>query len=170
MNKKDFAEKILKGRMAETLVEELLRESGNTVYRFGYEAIMQNLPQLKKSFDTDDDTVERIRAIPDFIVIDKNNRPLLLEVKYRWNSNLHDDDHERLRRIKEYWKAKMIFVNRIEKPFFRVSNPPYVDDAGNLQWKPLIKDTDWKISTEVYEKFEGLVDKYLTPTLIEEKP
>ena len=43
----NFAEGILKGRMAETLIEELLKKSGNTVYRFGYEAIMQNLTQLQ---------------------------------------------------------------------------------------------------------------------------
>lgn len=41
-------ENILKGRMAEGLVEELLKESGNKVYRFGYEAILQNLTQLEK--------------------------------------------------------------------------------------------------------------------------
>ena len=168
MAQKDFAESILKGRMAETLVEELLRESGNTVYRFGYEAIMQNLPQLKKSFDAHDDMSERIRAIPDFIVIDKRGNPLLLEVKYRWNAKLHDDDYERLKRIKTFWNAKMIFVNRIEKPYFRISNPPYVDDVGNLNSRPLVGDDDWKISKETYEKFEALVEKYLTPALLSE--
>jgi len=30
-------ENILKGRMAESLVEELLKKCGNKVYRFGYE-------------------------------------------------------------------------------------------------------------------------------------
>lgn len=56
-------EKMLKGRMAETMVEELLKKSGNTVYRFGYEAIMQNLTQLKRNFDAHSDAGERIRAI-----------------------------------------------------------------------------------------------------------
>lgn len=36
-------EKMLKGRMAESMVEELLKRSDNKVYRFGYEAILQNL-------------------------------------------------------------------------------------------------------------------------------
>lgn len=38
-------ESMLKGRIAEALVEELLRQSGNIVHRFGYEAIVQNLVQ-----------------------------------------------------------------------------------------------------------------------------
>jgi len=56
-------EKIAKGRMAETMIEELLKKSGNTVYRFGYEAIMQNLTQIKKNFDAHSDAGEKIRAI-----------------------------------------------------------------------------------------------------------
>jgi hypothetical protein len=51
MNQNNFAEGMLKGRMAETLFEELMRRSGNIVYRFGYEAIVQNLVQLEKQFD-----------------------------------------------------------------------------------------------------------------------
>ena len=58
----NFAEGILKGRMAETLIEELLKKSGNTVYRFGYEAIMQNLTQLQKSFDIHSEMGEKIRT------------------------------------------------------------------------------------------------------------
>ena len=38
-------ENVIKGRIAEALVEELLRSSGNKVYRFGYESILQNLTQ-----------------------------------------------------------------------------------------------------------------------------
>ena len=37
--------------MAETLFEELMKSSGNIVYRFGYEAIVQNLTQLAEKFD-----------------------------------------------------------------------------------------------------------------------
>jgi len=173
MNKKDiistdnFGESMLKGRMAETLVEELLRKSGNTIYRFGYEAIMQNLIQIKKSFDAHSDVGERIRAIPDFIAIDKNGNPILLEVKYRWNGKIHPDDKERLKKIQNFWNAKIIFVNCSEKPFFRISVPPYLDEKGNLISKPLIEETLWKIDKNIYDEFEAIVKKYLTPTLIQ---
>src|SRR3972149_1299879 len=115
MNQSNFAESMLKGRMAETLVEELLRKSGNAVYRFGYEAIIQNLAQIQQSFDRHTDAGERIRAIPDFIVIDVNSEPVFLEVKFRWNGKLHPDDMERLKRIKDFWSAKILFVNCSEK-------------------------------------------------------
>jgi hypothetical protein len=165
MDKNNFAEGMLKGRMAETLVEELLRKSGNTVYRFGYEAIMQNLTQIKRNFDAHSDVGEKIRAIPDFIVIRGDGEPIFLEVKYRWNGQLHDDDLERLRKIGEFWSAKIIFVNSLKKPFFRISSPPYISASRKLTYGPLLNETSWKIDPVVYDEFEGLVSKYLSQTL-----
>lgn len=164
-NNKDYAEGMLKGRMAETLVDELLRKSGNTVYRFGYEAILQNLTQIKKAFDLHSEVGQRIRAIPDFIVIGKDGNPIFVEVKFRWNGKLHDNDKVSIERIKHFWSAKMIFVNCSEKPYFRVSETPYVDNEGNLVSKALTDDPDWKIDPVVYSEFESLVEKYLSPTL-----
>ncbi len=166
MIQNNFAEGMLKGRMAETLVDELLRKSGNTVYRFGYEAILQNLSQIKQAFEAHSEVGEKIRAIPDFIVIDKNGNPIFLEVKFRWDSKLHKKDKERLERIKKFWNAKMIFVNCSQKPFFRISDPPYVDEDGSLISKPLIDEMSWKIDKNVYDDFEVLVGKYLAPILI----
>jgi hypothetical protein len=158
-------ESMLKGRMAESMVEELLKKSGNTVYRFGYEAIMQNLTQIKKSFDAHSDAGERIRCIPDFIVIDKDGNPIFLEVKFRWNGLLHSDDLLRLKKIGSFWNAKIIFVSSLKKPYFQVSIPPYIDEKGILIAKPLLKETSWKIDSAVYDEVEKLVAKYLSPTL-----
>lgn len=169
MAQNNFAEGMLKGRMAETLVEELIRKSGNTVYRFGYEAILQNLSQIKKAFDAHSEVGEKIRAIPDFIVIDVDGNPVFLEVKFRWDGKLHSDDIARLDKIKHFWKAKMIFVNCSSKPYFHVSDSPYIDENSNLISKPLIEETLWKIDKGIYDEFEDLVEKYLTPTLINVK-
>src|SRR3989344_8269239 len=157
MNQNNFAESMLKGRMAETLVDELLRKSGNTIYRFGYEAIIQNLSQIQQSFDRHTEAGERIRAIPDFIVIDLKGEPIFLEVKFRWNAQLHDDDKKRLERINKFWKAKIIIVNCSQKPFFQISNPPYIDEKGDIKRKPLMEETAWKIDKDIYNEFEGLV-------------
>lgn len=165
-NQNNFAESMLKGRMAETLVEELLRKSDNTVYRFGYEAILQNLSQIKKAFDVHTEVGKKIRALPDFIVIDTKGDPIFLEVKFRANGVPHDDDTERLDRVKKFWNAKMIFVNCSKKPFFRVSDPPYFGEDGKFISKPLIEEGEWKIDKEVYKKYESLVEKYLGQALV----
>jgi hypothetical protein len=158
-------EAMLKGRMAETLVEELLKKSGNKVYRFGYEAILQNLSQIQKSFENHSEAGERIRAIPDFIVIDEHDTPIFLEVKFRGNGELHNHDNERLERIKTFWKAKIIFVNCKRRPFFEVSTPPYFQN-GLFEKTPLEKEAAWKIDADAYRAAEVLVEKYLSKPLI----
>lgn len=164
-------ESILKGRMAETLVEELLKKSGNIVYRFGYEAIVQNLTQLKGSFDKYNEVGERIRAIPDFIVIDKKGKPTFIEVKFRWRPDepLHNESVSILERVAKYWGAHIVFVNCWEQPYFRICESPYFDKNKQLISKPITSVIEWNIKKEVYNEYETLVYKYLTPTLIPKK-
>lgn len=159
---------MLKGRMAETLFEELMRQSGNIVYRFGYEAIVQNLTQLEEKFDRYSEVGERIRAIPDFIVIDRKGRPEFVEVKFRWkpDNELHAESVKILEHVAKYWNAKVVFVNCWEQPYFRICEPPYFDNNKRLLTRPLLEEKEWKIDKKIYEEYEELVHKYLTPTLI----
>lgn len=70
-------EEVLKGRVAETLVNELLRACGNRVYRFGYETVLQNLTQLEQTFERYTATSKIIRSIPDLVVVNKKGEPFL---------------------------------------------------------------------------------------------
>ena len=160
---------MLKGRMAETLVEELLKKSGNVVYRFGYEAIVQNLAMLTDTFNHHSEVGEKIRATPDFIVVSKKGNPVFVEVKFRWKPELHSNDYEMIKRIEKFWNAIIIFVNCWKQPYFRISKLPYLDKKKNLILKPLISIVDWNINTSVYNEYEELVYRYLTPTLIPTK-
>ena len=162
---------MLKGRMAETLVEELLRQSGNVVYRFGYESIVQNLAQLANSFDHNSEIGEKIRAIPDFIVVDRKGKPDFVEVKFRYRVDmaLYDETIKIIERIDKFWKAKIIFVNCWEQPYFRISEPPYLNKDKKLRLKPLLEEKNWRIDKKLYDDYEELVHKYLGPTLIPSK-
>src|SRR3990167_1311736 len=161
-------ESMLKGRMAETLFEELMRQSGNIVYRFGYEAIVQNLTQLEEKFDRYSEVGERIRAIPDFIVVDRKGNPEFVEVKFRWkpDNELHSDSVKILEHVAKYWNAKVVFINCWEQPYFRICEPPYFDSNKKLVARPLLEEKEWKIEKKLYDEYEELVHKYLTPTLI----
>ena len=170
MNQNHFdPENMLKGRMAETLVEDLLKQSGNLVYRFGYEAILQNLTQIEKNFDRNSDVGQRISSIPDFVVIGTDDNPVLIEVKFRWDGKTFGDDKKKFEKINEFWNAKIIIVNKTEKPYFRISYPPYLDKEGNFVCKPLLDEDCIKINKETYDKFESLVEKYLKINLVSEK-
>ncbi len=154
--------------MAETLFEELMKQSGNTVYRFGYESTVQNLAQLEEKFDRYNEVGEKIRSIPDFIVLDKNGTPTLVEVKFRFKAELHPNDFSKFELLDKFWKAKLVLINCWEQPYFRISNPPYIKNK-KLVLSPLIEEKNWKIDKKIYDEFEILVHKYLAPTLIPRK-
>ena len=146
-------------------------QSDNVVYRFGYETIVKNLAQLANSFDHDSEVGEKIRAIPDFIVVDRKGSPNFVEVKFRYRVDmaLYDETIKIIERIDKFWKAKIIFVNCWEQPYFRVSEPPYLDKNKKLRLKPLLEEKNWRIDKKIYDDYEELVHKYLSPTLIPSK-
>jgi len=152
-------ENILKGRIAEGLVEELLKQCGNKVYRFGYETILQNLTQIDKSFDRESEIGRKIRSIPDFIVINEQGRPFFIEVKFRTEFLPYRKDVDRFDSIEKLWNPKIIIVT-VEKPYFMISNNPPQKEEGNWNWEPLRNNQDLGIKKDVLEKFEKLVEKY----------
>ena len=159
-------ENMLKGRIAETLIEELLRQSGNIVYRFGYEAIVQNLVQFEESFDRNSEVGERIRVMPDFVVIDEEGNPAFVEVKFRRKPELYKSDYDKFEKINKLWSAKLILVNCHEQPYFRVLDPPYFDKNKNLIQRPLLQETRWEIDRELYDIYENLVYRYLSNSMV----
>lgn len=164
--KQEWRETSLKGRMAESLVYDLLKESGNEVYKIGYEAILPGLARIEESFKRNSEVGEKIRSIPDFFVIDKAENPYLIEVKFRWNPAGHENDIKILYRIKSAWKECFVFfVNCSEKPYFRASKDPFMDNSGQLITESVQNFKNFGITQELLDKFDVLVEKYLTPTL-----
>lgn len=146
-------EKTIKGRMAECLVEELLKHSGNKVYRFGYEAVMQNLSQMDEAkLDHDSEIGRKIRITPDFIVVNKNNVPYFIEVKFRTDARVWERD---IKLIESFWEAKIIMVT-VSKPYFRILDTK----KGNRKWIALEKDRALDIDGIVLGKCNKLVEKY----------
>jgi hypothetical protein len=152
-------ENLLKGRMAESLVEELLKQCENKVYRFGYEAVLQNLTQLEKVFDRESEVGQRIKSIPDFIVINKEGRPFFVEVTFHTKFVVYNEDIRKIELIEKFWKAKIIIVTP-EKPYFRISSSPYLNKEQKWDWIPLEEDKDLNITSDALNQFNKLVEKY----------
>lgn len=151
------SENLLKGRMAETLVDELLRSAGNKVYRFGYEAVIQNLTQIEPVFDRRSEVGQQISSIPDFLVLNTFGQPFFVEVKFR--SDPQWWDIRMLKIIEKFWKAKVILVT-LKKPYFRLVQPPYFDERRELLFGNLAEDKDLNITSEDLERFGPLVERY----------
>lgn len=156
---------VVKGRIAETLVNELLRACGNKVFRFGYEAILQNLTQLEQIFQKDNETSDIIRSIPDFVVVNKNGEPIFVEVKFRKIGMFYEKEIDFISSRVKYWNCKVILVSPVV-PYYRVfdtssfSNRKFFKDNAEIKFLPIDEVVEFHIKSKILEEFEQLVKKY----------
>lgn len=86
-----FSENSIKGRVAETIIQELFLAHGFNVFHYGMERSIPGIAQLTRK--TTGPVNDRIRSMPDFVVQDpRNNRLHFVEVKYRASGAFSIDD------------------------------------------------------------------------------
>ncbi|MFT6841915.1 MAG: hypothetical protein ACJASR_000678 [Psychroserpens sp.] len=83
---------VIKGRIAETIVEELFRSLDFQVFSYGMENSIPGIKDLLKGVRGD--VSKNIRQMPDFVVF-KDNMAHFIEVKYRASGELKLNDIER---------------------------------------------------------------------------
>lgn len=161
----NFSKNLIKGRIAETLFEQMLRDAGCfTILSFGYENI---IPELAHRHDDirAQETMEIIRRAPDFAVINNETHDVyLIEVKYlmKPSENIILKDAERMF---QSWKPSYLFLatpegfyfdkasdivknNGIIKPFYH----PQISKELQLKYTQLLND--FIIPNEQIEKIE----------------
>ena len=149
-----FASNVVKGRIAETLVEEMFKKSKYQVYRFGYEAILQNISQINVDI-RDSETKDKIRSIPDFIVVSPHGSVQLIEVKYSSDGKLNKDN---LKKYLDFWSEARIVLVSSKKPHFQISYIRNFMKDGKLY--PLENDKFTTIDPNIIEKFSEVVQEY----------
>ena len=118
MNNIGFTRNLIKGKIAELVFENMLREAGIfTVLHFGYEYI---LPELAKgnTFDRESETMKAIRRAPDFAIINNETKQVhLIEVKYK---HTLDEKYvfEDALKMSESWNPSFIFLATKEGFYF----------------------------------------------------
>lgn len=87
-----YKESMIKGRIAETLVEELFLSGGYEVYRYGMENTVPGITKKLKRIKND--VSYKIRNMPDFVIQDSKDRDKLffVEVKFRKSEKFDRDD------------------------------------------------------------------------------
>ena len=81
----------IKGRVAETIIQELFLAHGFNVFHYGMERSIPGIAQLTRK--TRGAVNDRIRSMPDFVVQDQRNQRLhFVEVKYRANGAFSIED------------------------------------------------------------------------------
>ncbi|MEK6932718.1 MAG: hypothetical protein AABW56_02890 [Nanoarchaeota archaeon] len=153
-SKTSFASNVVKGRIAETLVEEMFKKSGYKVYRFGYEAILQNISQSNIDIK-DSETKEKIRSIPDFVVVSPKGSIQLIEVKYSADGIL---SKLKLKKYLEFWNEARVILVSSKEPYFSISYIRHF--MKNEKLYPLENDKFTTIDPEIIKKFSEIVKEY----------
>jgi len=156
----------LKAKMARSLVSDLLLESGNDIYPLGFDSAVPRSFAIEDAVERNKRLAEKLRLIPDFLVLDTKGHPHVVDVRFRWSPEGHVTDAKKLSKIAQSWEETMIiFVNCSEKPYFRLSHAPYLNKKGSIITVPLENFENFGISRAHIAEFEELVLKYLSPTL-----
>jgi len=117
MNNLTFARNLVKGKIAETVFAQMLRETKTfTVLEFGYEKIIPELVQ--QGYNQENGIIQTLRSAPDFAVINQVTKKVhLIEVKY-----LRSMNPEFIRgyaeRMAKSWNPSYLFVATLDGFYF----------------------------------------------------
>lgn len=102
-----FSENMIKGRIAETLIEQLFLTFGFGVYRYGME---NTIPAIMKDLGNNNgDVALNIRRMPDFVVRDKSGKFHFIEVKFKADETFKFED---LKENYPYENAYIVLVSK----------------------------------------------------------
>lgn len=88
---KNYRYNVIKGRIAETLVQELFLSLGYNVFRYGMENTIPGIMELLRGVRSD--VSKHIRSMPDFVMQNpKTDEVYFIEVKFRANGEFKAKD------------------------------------------------------------------------------
>ncbi|MDO8609081.1 MAG: hypothetical protein Q7R95_00900 [bacterium] len=151
-----FSRNLVKGRIAETLFEQMLRDAGGfTILAFGYESVLPELAHRQHDIHVEE-TMEIIRRAPDFAVIDNaTHEVFLIEVKYV----MHPKPEwviKDAQKIHDSWKPSYLFL-ATPKGFFFDKASVIVQNDGIIN--PLNHP---RISNDLQGKYTKLLNQFIT--------
>ena len=107
-DQKKYRYNMIKGRIAETLVQELFLSLGYNVFRFGMENTIPGIMELLRGVRSD--VAHEIRRMPDFVMQNPNTKEVyFMEVKFRASGEFKMKD---LPKNYPYTNAYIILVSK----------------------------------------------------------
>ena len=112
-----FARNLVKGKIAETVFAQMLRETREfTVLEFGYEKVIPEM--IQQGYEENNGMIETLRTAPDFAVINQKTKEVrLIEVKYMRNLNLAYVLRD-AKRMSGSWNPSYLFVATLDGFYF----------------------------------------------------
>lgn len=151
----DFPEKLIKGRIVETIFQQMFLDSGKyNVYPFGYESVLPQIAQTRHD-DYVQSLIKDIRHIPDFVLTPKEyDGVYLVEVKYQQELDMNRV-YSLAEKLHNQWTCPWLFIATQENFYF--------DSCSNIVYNNSIEELDaqnW-IKTELQEYYISLLHKFV---------
>lgn len=108
MKKTQISDSSIKGRIAETIVEEMFISMGYRVFRFGMENTLPGF--ANRELPMRGEVANEVRKMPDFIVV-RDTQIAYIEVKYRTNGEFDFNSHYARKGGYPYSNAYFILVS-----------------------------------------------------------
>lgn len=153
----NFSTQLIKGRIAETIFEQMLRDAGGfTILAFGYESVLPELAHRQHDLQTEE-TMEIIRRAPDFAVINnKDHEVHLIEVKYMMHIT-QEKVFKAANRMYQSWKPSYLFIATPECFYYGK-----VEEIVNS--KGIINKLGFsQISKEIQDNYINILNKFIEP-------
>ena len=157
MNTIKFTEGLIKGKIAELIFAQMLRDSRlYHVIEFGYEKTIPELTHLYPKTEITNRSIEAVRRAPDFAVLNLESHDVhLIEVKYM-NKVTTSRVLSQANVMEKSWKQASLFIAS--------PNAFYYDTVQNIlknNGKISIFDHT-KIPTKIQEQYLKLMNEFIT--------
>jgi hypothetical protein len=150
----------IKQGFSESIINWYFNVAGFKVYSFGYERVLSGIISSNVKIKNSP-SYDRLRTMPDFIVVDHKGELLFVEVKYR---KKYDPSKIRWKKIYQFWPETLIVVvTPEERPYIRACYAKEIVNkkASELKLLPLSNYLSFKenkgfdiIQKEVAKLFE----------------
>jgi len=126
-----FARNLVKGKIAETVFAQMLRETRDfTVLEFGYEKVIPELVQ--QDYKGNSEMIETLRTAPDFAVINRKTKEVkLIEVKYMHTLNF-EYILKYAKRMSQSWNPSYLFISTLDGFYFDEINK-IIKNKGKIE-------------------------------------
>lgn len=157
MNTIKFTEGLIKGKIAELIFAQMLRDSRSYhVIEFGYEKTIPELTHLYPKTEITNSSIEAVRRAPDFAVLNLETHDVhLIEVKYM-NKVSNSRVLSQAKVMEKSWKQASLFV----------ASPDafYYDTVLNILKNngKITKLEHPKISQKTQDQFLKLMNEFIT--------
>ncbi|PKK81367.1 MAG: hypothetical protein CVT47_02810 [Thermoplasmata archaeon HGW-Thermoplasmata-2] len=145
-----YDENMIKGRIAEALIEQLFLSLEYSVFRYGMENTVPSVTKLIQGIQGE--VADAIKMMPDFVIRPpKSERLFFVEVKFRKGGELHSDDEGRVKYLQKiYPQAYIILVS--EKHIKSVQISDYVNKRKGGEFRYLAEQEDFDFPPEARDQ------------------